>query len=227
MVKVIQPRGISRSPQGFTLIEVLVAILILSMITMIMGVTLKLCIRAWDRGQAEGDTFQIKASIPMLLQKQLGSLVLMRAFSSAEKQENLVFMGTESTLSFFTTHVPEMIINRGGLHRVTYIYNKDAGQLDIYQQLIATAADMSDEFNPLSDDWDGELQPKGTIHGIIKFSIAYASDSVIDINDQNSWVEEWAKTKSKLPAGLKIIMQFEQDKKKNTDVWYFGIRTGI
>jgi prepilin-type N-terminal cleavage/methylation domain-containing protein len=214
------------SSQGFTLLEMLVAILIFSMVTMIMAFALKLCIGAWERGRAEGDSFQLKVSVPALIQKQLGSLVGERVFVQGGKQEKLAFMGKESAVSFFTTHTPGMLTGRGGLYRVTYIYDEDAGQLDIYQQLITSSSDLSAELNPFSDDWDGERKPDGTVHGIDAFSMAYASGAVIEPGEKKAWTSEWKKTAPKPPAGVKLLLQSDTERKVGTGVWYLGIRSG-
>jgi len=218
--------------QGFTLLEILVAIVIISMVTMIMAFAIRLFIKAWDRGQKEGDNFQVKVSVPALIQNQLGSLVKEKIFQSGKQSEKLSFMGTDKTLSFFTTHIPGILSGKRGLYRVSYIYDKDTGVLNIYQQLITTAGDLSDEFNPLSDEWNQEMKPKGIIHGIQKFSIAYATGTVIEPEKEEAWIDDWKKSKNKIPVGLKIILQMNQNNDKSDEdesegLWYFEVRSGL
>ncbi|MBF0203522.1 MAG: type II secretion system protein, partial [Desulfamplus sp.] len=56
---------------GFTLIEVIVSMILVSMITLIMAFALRVNLQAWERGINEGDKAQIEVVLPNMLERQL------------------------------------------------------------------------------------------------------------------------------------------------------------
>ena len=72
------------SHRGFTLVELLVAMVLLSMVTLVVAMALRMSIRAWERGVEEGEHLQRRVAIPSLMEKQLGALVKKDPFDSGQ-----------------------------------------------------------------------------------------------------------------------------------------------
>jgi prepilin-type N-terminal cleavage/methylation domain-containing protein len=55
--------------RGFTLVELLVAMVLLSMVTLVVAMALRMSIKAWERGVEEGEHIQRRVAIPSLMKK--------------------------------------------------------------------------------------------------------------------------------------------------------------
>lgn len=215
----------SNKDSGFTLLELLVAMLMVSMVTIIIAQALKLSINAWDRAQREGDTFQARTVIPSLLMKQLDSIVKEKAFAPGQAPQKLVFIGNEKGLSFFTTYTP-MAGNLTGLLRITYVHDKEKSILLLYQKLILTLEDLNDIYCPLSEVWDSQFEPSGKIVGINLFNIRYSSGKSFSVFDSDIVKNIWEDKKNQYPGS--IFLDFQTKGKKiasDPESWHFNVGT--
>lgn len=209
---------------GFTLLELLVAMLMVTMVTTIIAVALKLSINSWERAKSQGDAFQTKAVIPFLIKKQLNAVVKEKAFAKGKAPIKLKFNGRENGVSFFTSYTP-MAGSMTGLLRVSYVYDRKEKKLFLYQQLILTQQDLKDIHNPLSEKWDDQLEPSGKISDISKFNIRYSSQKSYAQQDLDIVSKVWESKKNKYPESIFLEFGSVQGRKKNSEsyVWHFII----
>lgn len=125
------PEKYSCSPSGFTLIEVLVSMVLVSMVTLIMAVSLRINLQAWERGVQEGEKLHVKVVLPALMERQLRSLVTTASFagwagfsSNLGRGEKLKFIKNDNLFSFYTLYTPQGTPAQG-LIRVAYTYSPD------------------------------------------------------------------------------------------------------
>ncbi|MBF0233884.1 MAG: prepilin-type N-terminal cleavage/methylation domain-containing protein, partial [Desulfamplus sp.] len=158
---------------GFTLIEVLVSMILVSMITLIMAFALRVNLQAWERGIAEGDKVQIEVVLPYMLERQLRSIISntvltgsLETFTASEQPDNplmasktpmpatkpmtqtgtmtqLQFLGKENMLSFYTLYSPQGTPSQG-LIRVAYLYDQEAKKLTVYEKVIGSQEDIKE-----------------------------------------------------------------------------------
>jgi prepilin-type N-terminal cleavage/methylation domain-containing protein len=215
----------SNKDSGFTLLELLVAMLMVSMVTMIIAQALKLSINAWERAQREGDTFQARTVIPSLLRKQLDAVIREKGFAPGHAPQKLVFKGNEKGLSFFTSYSP-MAGNIEGLLRVTYVHDKEKRILFLYQKLILTLEDLKDIYCPLSEAWDSQLEPSGKIVGISLFNIRYSSQKSFSGIDSDIVTNIWENKKNQYPGSIFLDFQtMGNGIASNPELWHFNIGT--
>lgn len=161
------------SHTGFTLIEVIVSMVLVSMITLIMAFSLKINLDAWERGNNEGDKVQIEIVMPAMIERQLRYIVSSASLSTADSlsSENsqradsvfgsknssagaassaqtgvatqLQFIGNQQSLSFYTLYSPQGTPSQG-LVRVGYIYDEDAKELNVYESVISSQEDIDE-----------------------------------------------------------------------------------
>ncbi len=210
--------------KGFTLIEILVAMLLVSMVTLVAAMVLKLAIRAWERGVEEGETKQVLTAIPALMEKQLSALVKNSLFGSSGKNRVLPFCGRKKAFSFFTCYAPQGS-SWQGLLRVTYLFNEEESILYVYEQVITKKEDLKDEWNPVSDSWNKESAPLSRVPGIKSFRMAYTGRKKIDPGDPDHWKEEWECSSTSLPTGLRAVIQVGKGEKSQSSNWYFRVGT--
>ena len=213
---------------GFTLLELLVAMLMVSMVTLIISVAFRLGLNAWDRAQREGDSFQARTVIPSIMQKQLNAIVREKKFVAGQAPVKLPFAGNEGSLSFFTTYTT-MSGSRHGLLRITYLYKEENSALLLYQQLILTARDLGETHWPLSDQWDGELEPSGIIHNVSRFVLRYAKEKAYVPADSDMLEPKWEENKQQgYPESIQVQFSITRDNRRGRDgnahdseVWHF------
>ncbi len=213
---------------GFTLMEVVVAMVLVAMVTLIAALGFRLAVRAWSRGEKEGDSRQIASAVPTLMEKQLDSAKGKVSFGKG-KNSALLFYGNAKGLSFFTSYSPQGSSIQG-IVRVSYIFNRTKEKLFVYEQAITRFKDIDEKYDPLSDKWGNEFKPVSILYGIKDFSIMFLKKANKqdnrDIFPDADWITAWKSDehgggKQGLPAFVKLILA--QGKKLHAQVWYFRV----
>ena len=210
---------------GFTLLELMVALVLVSMVTLIIGIALKLTIESWERGKKEGENVQIRLAIITLISKQFDSLMKISPYTSTTKKRVLPFYGEEHGFSFFTSYAPQGSPWQGVL-KVTYIYNEAEETLYLYQQVITRRENLNEEFNPITDEWSNSFSPVSKVPGITGFDLVYTGKKVRDLNDESQWEETWEPRRGTLPTGLGVKIKMGSDSKALTQSYYFRLGEG-
>ncbi len=228
MAESIAPQGgiVQNSSKGFTLMEVVVAMVLVSMVTLVATLGFRLAVRAWERGEKEGNSRQISTSVPALLQRQLDSVEKTVSFGKGGNKA-LLFSGGENGVSFFTSYAPEGSSIQG-LIRVTYVFNKDKAKLAVFEKSITRFEDMDEKYNPISDRWDNECKPVSVIDHIENFSIVFLKkinkNSDKSSFDNVEWKTTWGKDDHGFPVFVKLML--EQKNKGPVQKWYFEVGFG-
>jgi len=169
--------------QGFTLLELIIALTILTLVTLIVGSGLRIAIRAWDKGELETEETQRLRILSGMLSYQLKSAYPYTI--KTEDGEEIVFSGTKNTLLFVTTVADREM---GGLKWVKYTY-KD-GNLFYNEGLLPdkelekTTEDDGDiidteinkmEFEYLDQEgeWKDSWEDEGSLPQAVRISIGY------------------------------------------------------
>jgi prepilin-type N-terminal cleavage/methylation domain-containing protein len=216
-----------RSPngnRGFTLLELVVAIMIMSLVVMIVAMALRLAMRYWERALGEEEAVQIAMVIPSLMDRQIGALVESSPFGTTEREVPLPWYGGAHGVSFFTAYAP-MGSSSQGLLRVSYVFEPEEHTLSVYQQVIATEQDLAEEFNPLGDAWSEELEPVSRLGGIQAFDLGYAGQDRDEPLNRSRWEEEWGGKSGVPPPVLRLRLQVGESEGSPARTWYF--RTGV
>ena len=210
--------------RGFTLLELLVAMVLVSMVTLVVGVALKLGIGAWERGVREGETAQLCAAIPSLMEKQIRSLVKVDPFQAGSKRA-LPFCGRAHDLSFFTSYAPQGS-SLQGLLRVSYLFDEEEKTLSIYEQVVTRKEDLKEELDPLSDVWNKSFQPVSLAANVVAFDLRYTANKNVDPQEEKQWKEQWDCRSTTMPAGVMLHFQVGKDEKAKSFSWYFQTDAG-
>ena len=192
---------------------------LLSMVTLVVAMALRMSIRAWERGVEEGEHIQRRVAIPSLMEKQLGALVKIDPFDSGEGKQ-LPFRGQKNACSFFTSYAPQGSPSQG-LLRISYLFEKEEKTLYLFQQVITRKEDLNTEFEPLSRKWRDSLKPISRVPGITEFNLAYTDQRVPNPQDTANWKKTWKRISASTPSGLALSLQVAGDPKAKTRKWYF------
>ena len=175
-----------RSARGFTLIEVLLAILIGSLLlTTIYGVFASVS-GARNRLEAEGDAYHQVRIFFDRIGGELRSLRLLAVGSQAVLIGGKTLDG-ELYLEFNTELASPLLQQRGGVSRVRYELRREEGSATIYRSEQVLLADLA------------ASEPLPFIDGVKDFQIRYYR--------QGSWVDQWSAGGA--PQMVEIALELE------------------
>jgi prepilin-type N-terminal cleavage/methylation domain-containing protein len=203
----VSPLTTERNKQsGFTLLELLVAMVLVSVITLVVAIALKLSIESWEGGVEEGEDIQLWVTIPSLMAKQLDSLIRIDPFETTGGEQMLPFFGRKHAFSFFTAYAPQGSPLQG-LLRITYLFKEEEKTLYLFQQVITRKEDLNDKYDPLSDNWGNSFEPMSQVPGVSDFDLTYTSQDMPDLQEADDWKEDWKGTSKSPPTGLGLRLQ--------------------
>ncbi len=94
-------KGAVRDKSGFTLIEIIIAMTIMSIITLVVGSVFRLGVNAWDKGQVETGETQKLRILSGILSQQIKSAYPYKMMVDEERKT--IFKGEADSLMFVTT----------------------------------------------------------------------------------------------------------------------------
>ncbi len=186
---------------GFTLLELLISITLVSVIVMILSLGLRSGLRAWTRGKETNRTLVATTAIERLLGNQLRALASNEAGNLVDMAE---FEGDHRELVFITTYVP-MGAEAGGIFKVVYRYYPRNKRFVYAQKVITSQDDLREN---LPDDVDIEDRESLNAGWLISemTDIPEAGFNYMEGAGEDglkSWEKEW-KTKGAAPARVAL-----------------------
>ncbi len=94
---------ITKDANGFTLLELLVAITIVSMLAIGIGAGLSAAVRAWESGERNLELYQTKRIVIDRLRAEIGNTVNVRGQQEDNDRMQMIFHGESNSLSFLTS----------------------------------------------------------------------------------------------------------------------------
>jgi prepilin-type N-terminal cleavage/methylation domain-containing protein len=213
-------KGRAKSPggNGFTLLEILVALILVSMVTLTVALAFKIGVGAWERGVKEGEDPQVRTIIPLLIQRQTTAAVQTNLFNGAILP--LPFCGEQDSFSFFTSYAPEGS-PRQGLMRVSYVFNQEEQTLLLYEQTVTKRDDVKGESNPVSKDWAEKIAPISETKGITVFELRYAAAVEGGLTKEPEWKETWDCDSNQWPEMVELRFQAGEGPRARAGTWIF------
>lgn len=167
---------------GFTLIELVIAITIFSLIAVIIGGAFRLGIQAWQKGEKEANDAQQLRILSSLLSQQLKSCYPYKMKIPGRDEDIVVFRGDADSIMFVTTLADSAF---GGVKWVQYVF-KDA-TLSYKEGLLP------------DNELEKKIKDKGEIidSKIDELQFSYLSP------DEEQWQETWD-FGEELPVAIKV-----------------------
>ncbi len=169
---------------GFTLLEVVIAVTILTLITLIVGYSFRLGINAWEKGEQEAGWTQRFRVLSGLLSQQIKSAYPYKMEIDDEKV--ILFKGESNSIVFVTTIAEK---SYGGFKWVRYSH-KD-GTL-FHKEGLLPDKNLPEHITGDEEVVDNNLEE-------IKFTFFS--------NDDGEWKESWD-YEEKLPGAVKVKMSY-------------------
>ena len=150
--------------RGFTLIELLISITIIGVLLVIVMGAFRIGINAWEKGEADIETYQRQQIVLQLVKQQLVSI--RRAEIRKEDTEPYYFKGDEYTIEFISDRSVVPGNQYGQLfvkYRIREANDGEGVTLEIYETDLITAAGESSVFEPTEEDFHVLLEDMAEI----------------------------------------------------------------
>lgn len=181
---------------GFTLIEVLIAMSLLSIMVVLLFGSLKICADSWTKGENKiAQVNEIAVAYNFFQQHLAVAKPLLKNFKPTDLQATLAFQGKNQSLQFASAFPAS--VGRLGLQ----LFSIKLAKEDEEQVIKVT-------ITPLLATEDSQEQKEEVVllRGVSDFSITYfGSDDGGDMSS-GSWHDEWLE-KNTQPRLVKIIIQ--------------------
>lgn len=223
--KAESPSAFSHQPSGgFTLLELLVAMGLMALVTLIAAMAFRLTVQAWERGSEEGESRQIQSALPGLLEKQLAARVITKMFGQSKVNPDIYFCGGEYFLSFITSYAPQGSLMQG-MQWVRYRFDPGQKMLFIHQQSVTRLEDLSVAESGLGSKNAEEALPVSQIQGISDFRLAYTNQPLYNPDDPDQWLNIWecGSESAGAPFGLMLSMTIGEGTRSRSLTWVYRI----
>jgi general secretion pathway protein J len=183
--------------RGFTLIEVLIAMTLLSIMVVLLFSSLKICADSWEKGESKITDVNEVAVVYNFFQRHLSEAKpLWNDLSSEEEERTFSFQGKAQSLQFISAFPASA--GRSGLQ----LFSLDLQEEDNDQVIKVTIT----PFFPVAEGSEWQKEDVTLIKHVNDFSLAYfGSDDGVS---EGSWEEEWL-DKEVLPRLVKINIKLE------------------
>lgn len=178
---------------GFTLIEVLLAMTLLSIMVALLFGSLKICSESWNKGENKIAQVNEMAVVYQFFKRHLPSTQpLWDDFSTEERKFS--FQGERDRLQFISVFPTSAV--RKGLQVFELVFDKvDQGLIKVILK----------PFYPVSDDLQ-EQEEVILLEHVEKFEVSYFGKEKAD--SEGEWSEQWME-KGHLPILVKIKIELE------------------
>jgi general secretion pathway protein J len=172
--------------QGFTLLELLISLTILTMVTVIIGAGLRLAMNAWEKGDIETGETQKLRILSSMFSQQLKSVF--PYMTEIDSEQVIVFEGDKNSILFVTTTDD---ILYGGLKWIRYDYKDETLY---YKEGLLPDKELLDNIEGDEEILDSEI---GEV--TFEYFVAHADE----------WRDSWDFDDS-LPDAVKIKISYFQ-----------------
>ena len=191
---------------GFTLLELLISLTILSVIVVIIFGALRIGIRAWEKGERELDTRQRQRIVLDLIKRQLASTSVGEVWGG---DQPLVSLKGDAKSVEFVSHIPLTPGNRFGTVYVKYVVKAATGdegeQLTFYERNVALLDKKTAAGNPDEGDFSELLTGMK--------SIVFEYLKVRPGEAESRWQESWdPAVDNGVPRAIRVTLE-ETDEK--------------
>lgn len=190
---------------GFTLIEVLIALTLLSIMVVLLFTSLRICAKSWEQGESKITEVNEVAVVYNFFQRYLGSAIpLWDDFNKTGRKKRtdpatlddkrlLSFQGTQHALQFVSFFPASA--GRAGMQQFT-IQSEDQGN----EQLIKVTLTP---FFPTAEGEEWSKEEVVLLKHVKRFALSYFG--VADQSGESRWLDEWQE-KTAQPQLVKISL---------------------
>ena len=198
---------VSNSHRGFTLLELLISLTILSVIVVIVFGALRIGIRAWEKGERELDRRQRQRIVLDLVKRQLASMCVGEVWG---RDQRLVLLKGDNKSLEFVSQIPLVPGNRFGMVYVRYSVKPAKG--DEGEHLIFSEKNVALLDKKMVTDYPGESDFSELLPGMKSIGFEYLKDRPGE--EAALWQKSWDPAADKgVPRAIRVTLE-ENDEKE-------------
>lgn len=187
----------SKSAQGFTLMEVLIAMTLLSIMVVLLFGSLRICAQSWEQGEKKINEVNAIAVVYQFFQSHLATAEpLWDDFS--DEEANFSFQGKAQSLEFVSTFPASA--GRSG-KQLFSIQLQEEDEEKVIKVAITP-------FFPVAEGEEWQKEEEVLIRHVSDFALAYFGRD--DESGQDGWQDQWLE-KDVLPRLVKIKIELENE----------------
>lgn len=186
---------------GFTLLEVLIGMSILSIMMLLLFASLRICVQNWNAGEKKIAQVSQAAIIQGFLQSKLHATVPLNGSFLEEPQFS--FQGSEDELQFVAA-MPASAARLGLQRFKLSLVSAKRGEQGQYLQV------EMQPFFPLGDSGDWDVEPVVILRKIKSMQFAYFGADGVYSDNEPSWQSDWLE-KTNLPELVSINIELLND----------------
>jgi general secretion pathway protein J len=193
-----------QSTQGFTLIEVLIAMTLLSVMVILLFASLRTCAESWEKGESKIDDVNKIAVAYQFFKRHLTvTKPIWDDFTVAEVS-SFAFQGTPQTLQFVGDFPASA--DRAGLQLFSIKFHEDnwLKPTDSGSEIKVSLT----PFYPVTEGEESAPEEVSLIKNVTHFSMSYFGPD--DVGGESLWQETWQE-KEALPQLIKIKIELENN----------------
>ena len=195
--------------EGFTLLELIISITLISVILLILSMGVRTGLRAYERARMIGSVKIFTASFLNLLERQIMMIV---STKNPDTRPFYYFRGDPDGLVFSTTISPQGTAG-AGIILSSYHYDKEEKRLSYCQKILTRVQDLKDASPPeVTPENLDEIREEGwdctVAEDVGEIQFRYTSKK--DVTDITQWDEEWHALRA-LPVGILVGIKARGD----------------
>ena len=176
------------SKTGFTILELIISITILTLVALIIGQGFRIGANSWDKGEAETVETQKLRILSGMLTQQLKSFYLYNTKLDNDVKESILFKGESDSIFFVTTLADR---SYGGLKWVRYSYKEG---ILYYKEGLLPDKDIMDKIEGDEEVLDPEI-------GEVVFEYY--------VSKEDEWKDSWDDDDS-IPDSVRVKLSYFQ-----------------
>jgi general secretion pathway protein J len=191
----------NKTARGFTLIEVLIAMTLLSIMMVLLFGSMKICAESWEKGENKIAEVNNVAAVVNFFQRHLVQAEpLWNDFSNEEKNGEKLFSFQGRPQAFQFVSAFPASAGRAGLQLISVALDKDRGE----QVLKVTLT----PFFPIGEGGEWFKEEEILLRSVSFFSLTYFGSE--DGQAESRWLDEWIE-KDRQPQLVKINIGLENE----------------
>lgn len=193
---------------GFTLVELVIAFTILSLVVVMVAGALWQGSMSWEKGEERAEKNQKKRIVLDLLSQQMKSSFPYKVKSQKAEADFLVFQGSSDSLRFVSAFSMKAKRQEG---LVFVIYQIEEGKSSTKTLKICEKRVLNKNF---VEETPGEDEFLPLMEGLSLLSFEYFNEGE-GKEEAGEWVESWdAKEKKALPSQVKVTVKWKEKKEE-------------
>jgi general secretion pathway protein J len=189
------PPSSNNPHQGFTLIEVLIAMTLMSVMLAVLFGSMKICAESWEKGENKIADVNETAVVYQFFQQHLTTTIpLWDDFSNEEKM--LSFQGTKESLQFVSGFPASAKKSGLQLFKIKYLNDKEGGYIEVAIKPFFPSQEKDKE----EDSGDSV----NLISGVTNLTVSYYG--IDESQPEGYWQDEWT-NRENLPKLVKIKIE--------------------